>query len=310
MAMGSSIQHSTGEGVWNLARRQHGVVARRQLLGLGLDAQGIQHRLRRGRLHRVEQGIYAVGRSELSRKGWWMAAVLGCGSRAALSHSSAGALWGLGRELRGCREVSIPGTSARRRPRIRVHRRPGLRDEDLTARDGIPVTTPIRTMIDLAARVGDYELERLINEADKLDILDPITLHGRLTEYPGQRGVGSLRRLLGDRLFQLTDSELERRFLRLVRRARLPLPETQRRINGYLVDFYWPDLKLVVETDGLQYHRTPTQQVRDRRRDQAHTAAGFAHLRFTHAQVRYEADDVLATLVATIGRLQGTLAAA
>ncbi|HEX5609676.1 MAG TPA: DUF559 domain-containing protein [Solirubrobacterales bacterium] len=233
-----------------------------------------------------------------------MAAVLSCGSRAALSHSSAAALWGLGRELRSCVEVSVPFASPRRRPGIRVHRRPKLREDDVTERFGIAVTNPVRTIIDQAARTDEAGLERLVNNADKLDLVDPVTLLAALARYPGQRGVGSLRALLGDRIFLLTDSELERRFLRLVRRARLPVPETQRRVNGYLVDFFWPDLGLVVETDGLRYHRTPTQQVRDHRRDQAHTAAGFTHLRFTHAQVRYEAEDVRATLVKTIRRLE------
>jgi very-short-patch-repair endonuclease len=98
------------------------------------------------------------------------------------------------------------------------------------------------------------------------------------------------------RTFTLTDSELERRFLQLVRKAGLPQPLTQQRVNGYLVDFYWPELKLVVETDGLRYHRTATQQSRDRERDQAHVAAGLIALRFTHAQVRYDPARVVETL--------------
>ncbi|HVQ60421.1 MAG TPA: type IV toxin-antitoxin system AbiEi family antitoxin domain-containing protein [Solirubrobacterales bacterium] len=296
--------HSISKAVWALVDRQHGVVARRQLIGLGVGEEAIRHRLATGRLRRVERGIYAVGRPELSREGRWMAAVLSCGSRAALSHSSAAALLGLGRELRGCVEVSVPYVSPRRRPGIRVHRRPKMREADVVERFGVPVTAPIRTIIDQAAWTDEAGLERLVNNADKLDLVDPVTLLAALARYPGQRGVGSLRALLGDRIFLLTDSELERRFLRLVRGARLPVPETQRRVNGYLVDFFWPDLELVVETDGLRYHRTPTQQLRDHRRGQAHTAAGFAHLRFTHAQVRYEAEDVRATLVRTIRRLE------
>src|SRR6185436_2459930 len=113
-----------------------------------------------------------------------------------------------------------------------------------------------------------------------------------------------LRRLLDSDTFTLTDSDLERRFLRLVAGADLPLPKTQVWLNGYRVDFYWPDLELVVETDGLWYHRTPSQQKMDRLRDQAHTAAGLTQLRFTAAQVRFEPRKTLATLKAVIARLQ------
>lgn len=116
-----------------------------------------------------------------------------------------------------------------------------------------------------------------------------------------------MRRILDRRTFALTDSELERRFLPITRAAGLPLPETGRKLNGFKVDFYWPDLGLVVETDGLRYHRTPAQQARDRMRDQAHTASGLTCLRFTHAQVRFEADHVRATLAAVVRRLKFSL---
>lgn len=229
-----------------------------------------------------------------------MAAVLSCGSRAVLSHRSAATLWGISLPSPAVIEISVPFASPRERPGIDVHRRPKLRATDITERRRIPVTAPIRTMIDIAHGLDSRLLERAINEADRLDLVDPESLCAALAEYPGQKGVGPLRALLGDRIFRLTDSELERRFLRLVERMRLPLPATQQQVNGYRVDFFWPDLGLVVETDGLRYHRTPAQQVRDRRRDQAHTAAGMAHLRFTHAQVRYEPAYVMATIKETV----------
>jgi very-short-patch-repair endonuclease len=119
----------------------------------------------------------------------------------------------------------------------------------------------------------------------------------------GERGASTLTRLLDRRVFRLTDSELERRFLRLVRSASQPVPQTGVRVNGYRVDFFWPDIGLVVETDGLRYHRTPAEQARDRRRDQLHTAAGLTTLRFTHAQVRFEPDEVKETLSRVVERL-------
>ncbi len=171
-------------------------------------------------------------------------------------------------------------------------------------RDGIPVTSIVRTFIDIAARLERSELERAVNEADRLDLIDPLALAESLAEHPGKHGVGRLRDMLGERTFRLTDSELERRFLRLVGEVGLPVPLTQQHLNGFRVDFYWPDLGLVVETDGLRYHRTPAQQAKDKRRDQAHLVAGFTPLRFTHAQICFEAGYVRFTLLAVANRLR------
>jgi very-short-patch-repair endonuclease len=168
---------------------------------------------------------------------------------------------------------------------------------------GIPVTSPIRTLADLATRLTEPHLEAAVNEADKLGLVDPERLRGALERMPRQRGVPALRRLLDSRVFRLTDSELERRFLRLVSSAALPMPETGREVNGFRVDFFWREFGLVVETDGLRYHRTPSQQARDRRRDQIHASAGMTTLRFTHEQVRFEPGYVRQTLLRVVARL-------
>jgi len=173
----------------------------------------------------------------------------------------------------------------------------------VTSRNGIPVTGLVRTFVDLAATQQAHRVERSINEADRLELIDPPTLRLELQAHRGEPGVRPLRTLLDRRTFRLTRSELERLFLPLAKRAGLPLPLTKRRVNGYEVDFYWPDLGLVVETDGLRYHRTPAEQARDRLRDQAHTAAGLTNLRFTHEQVRYEPEYVSSVLEATRRRI-------
>ncbi len=124
------------------------------------------------------------------------------------------------------------------------------------------------------------------------------------TASPRRRaGVRPLRTMLDRRTFRLTREQLERRFLPLAERVGLPLPLTKQWINGFEVDFYWPDLGFVIETDGLRYHRTPAEQARDRLRDQAHTAAGMTQLRFTHEQVYYEPEHVLSVLRPTARRL-------
>jgi len=286
-----------------LVRRQHGVVARRQLLALGLNEEAINHRLARGRLHAVGRGVYAVGRPVLSRDGRWMAALLRCGPVAALSHESAAAAWGIRGERAGAIEISVPAETNPRPTGIRVHRCIRLTSKDLSSARGIPVTSIAQTLVDLAHRLPPAELEAAINEADKRDLISPEELRGRLDEFAGVPGVAPLRRLLDCHTFVLTDSELERRFLPIARAAGLTLPLTGETLDGFKVDFYWPDLGLVVETDGLRYHRTPAQQARDRRRDQAHAAAGLTTLRFTHAQVRYEPDHVGETLAVVAARL-------
>jgi very-short-patch-repair endonuclease len=284
-------------------RKQHGVVTRAQLLEFGFGRRAIDRRISSGRLHPVLRGVYAVGRPELTRQGVWMAAVLRCGPGAALSHESAAALWGIRPERRREVEVSV---RAKRRPSVTglvVHRRACLEADRVTRHLGIPVTTPSVTLVDLAARLRRGELEAAISEADKLDLVDPEQLRAGLAELAGWPGVAALRQTLDRRTLALTDSELERRFLPLARRAGLPKPRTRTHVNGFKVDFYWPGIGLVVETDGLRYHRTPVQQARDQRRDQAHTAAGLTTLRFTHAQVTYEPDHVELTLAAVAARL-------
>jgi very-short-patch-repair endonuclease len=165
------------------------------------------------------------------------------------------------------------------------------------------VTSPSLTLVDLAS-IDRTGLERAVNEADRLDLIDPDALRTALEDYRGRRGAGRLRALLDRRTFRLTDSELERLFLPLVAQAGLPLPLPRQWLNGFRVDFFWPELRLVVETDGLRYHRTPAQQAHDKVRDQAHLAAGYTPLRFTHAQVRYEAGHVRSTLRAVAQRLE------
>jgi very-short-patch-repair endonuclease len=234
-----------------------------------------------------------------------MAAILACGPDAYLSHRSAGVLWGISQLANGPTEISHRAAQRCRRPGVRSHRRLGLGPDDVTVRSGIPVTAPLRTLVDLAAILEPARLERAVNEADRLDLVDPVRLREALESLRGQPGVGRLRTLLDRRTFRLTDSELERLFLALVAAAGLPPPLTRQWVNGFRVDFHWPELGLVVETDGLRYHRTPAQQAKDRVRDQVHAATGLTTLRFTHWQVRYEPEYVRETLTAVISRLCG-----
>lgn len=301
--MAASSLQPYARSVWALARAQHGVVARRQLLELGLTPSGIGHRLRSGRLHPVHRGIYAVGRPEIDQLGRWTAAVLSCGPRALLGHRSAAELWGLGAFRMSSVEIVVPGAVSRRRPGIRLHRNAYLDEAQRCVRRQIPVTDVVTTLVDLAIHLGDDQIEAAVNAADRAGLVDPERLRAALAARVPRPGSGRLRAILDRHDFNPTDSYLERRFLSLVRRAAVPAPVTQARVDGFRVDFYWPALGLVVETDGLRYHRTAFQQSRDLRRDQAHSAAGLETLRFSAAQVRDSPGDVQVTLVAVVTRL-------
>lgn len=299
----TNVQRSPVD-TWSLARRQHGVITRAQLLGLGWTREGIQHRIERARLHPVYRGIYAVGRPELCQMGRWMAAVLSCGPEALLGYRSAAALWGIVDQPPRRIEVVVPSNVNRRRPGIRVHRRAALRPEDRDRRQMIPLTTPAATLIDCASQIGRGSIEAAVNAADRLGLINPEALRLEIESIPVRPGVRVLRELLDRHSFARTDSPLERRFLTLIRSARLPIPQTQAQVNGYRVDFYWPELGLVVETDGLRYHRTPSQQAQDLKRDQAHVAAGLSTLRFAAAQVIHEPSEVVRTLRTVINQQQ------
>jgi very-short-patch-repair endonuclease len=309
--MGAKKLQPWSADAWELARKQHWVVTRAQLMGLGLGSKAIRHRLRNGRLHPVMRGVYAVGRPEVDSRGRWMAAVLACGPHAFLSHHSAAALLGIRDERPGPIEVVVPDHVARHHHGIRVHRRTGL----VSPSDGserwpatgsvaqIPVIGPVPTLVDLAMCLPTAELERAVNEASQRDLIDPESLREALDSIPPRPGVVRLRRLLDRDTFVLTETRLEQLFLPLARAAGLPLPQTQVWLNDYRVDFYWPDLGLIVEADSLRYHRTPAKQAADNRRDQAHIAAGLMPLRFSHREVRYEPAQVRRMLTIAAQRL-------
>jgi very-short-patch-repair endonuclease len=247
--------------------------------------------------------VFAVGRPEISQLGRMMAAILASGPGAVLSHLSAGGIWGISAPAAtGLTEITVP---AHRKPHpagVRIHRR-SLNAPDLGCREGIPVTSPIRTLLDLSGRLPAPRLEAAVVAADQLDLVDAGTLRSRLDGLSGEHGVAALRSVLDRRTFAIAESELERRFLSLARRTGLPLPETGARVHGLKLDFLWRELGLAVETDGLRYHRTPAQQARDRRRDQTLAAAGLTPLRFTYEQVTKRPAEVERTLRAVADRL-------
>ena len=279
-----------------LAARQHGVVERRQLLALGFTRAAIETRVRTGRLHRIHRSVYAVGHARLTRNGRFTAAALACGDGAVISHRSAAALWDLTREAPVNVDVTRVANGGRARPGITIHRTRRLPDHERAQVDGIPVTSVARTLLDLTDVVS---IDRPVAQADRLGLLDVHAIHRAVDDNPGRRGTKRLLQAIDTPI--LTRSELENRFLALVRTAGLPQPRVNAKVAGLEVDFHWPDHHLVVETDGLAFHRSRTAQERDREREAVLARAGLRTHRFTHRHVVGDPRGVEDTLRALLG---------
>jgi hypothetical protein len=274
-----------------LAARQHGVIATAQLAGLGLGRRGVAARAAAGRLHRIHRGVYAVGHPILTANGYRMAAVLACGPDAALSHASAAALWGIRPTSATRIDVSVPGRGGRReRTRLRVHRAASLRDDEVTEEEAIRVTTPARTLLDVASSLPRRALERALDQAEVLELFDLRALHAAVDRHRGERGAGVLATALERHTAgtTLTRSKLEERMLALCDCNGLPRPLVNAWVAGLEVDFYWPAQRLVVEADSYEFHRGRAAFERDRERDAILARAGHRALRFTHRQMKRE----------------------
>ncbi len=273
-----------------LAARQHGVVALRQVEQIGLSVGSLRHRLRSGRLHPVMRGVYAVGHTRLTAEGRWMAAVLALGPGAVLSHRSAAALLGIRPTARERIEVTAPSRRTKPRAGIQLHEA-SLRPEEITTRDAIPVTLPSRTLVDLCGVLSTDQLRRALEQAEILRVLD---LDALRSAARGRRGARALIVLLKEREIgaRRTRSELEQRFLELLRHTGLPLPETNVLLDAgsrsIEVDCLWRDAGLVVELDGLTTHHTRHRFEADRDRDRAMAVVGLTVVRVTWRQLHLD----------------------
>lgn len=289
-----------------LAGEQHGVVCRGQLLDAGVTATMIDKRVARGRLVPLHRGVYAVGHAHLRPNGYRLAAVLAVGARAVLSHRDAAALHGL-RSGGGTRiDVSTP-KERRSTQRIRVHGRRALDARDVTQVDGIPVTTVERTLVDLAEVVPADALRKALGEAERQRVLDTKAIEEALKRRRGRRGTATakLRAALADLAAHgatLTRSHLEDRFLTVLEAHRLPRPTTNAHVAGYEFDAVWHAQRLAVELDGWETHRTRRAFQHDRIKGNAIQAAGYAFLRFTHADVVRRPDGVAADVAQQLSR--------
>jgi hypothetical protein len=288
------------------AGRQGGVVGRSQLLAIGLSGPSIDRRVRAGRLHILHRGVYAVGHTAIGVVGWRWAAVLACGAGAVLSHGSAAAAWDLRASSSPRMHVTVPSCGGRaRRPSMQVHRM-RLAAEETTTFDGLPITTPARTLLDLAATgLRGRRLETVLDRAEHLRLVDFGALRSMLAARPGARGVRALDTILARYAPGSVDtrSVLEDIVLDLCDEHEIPRPQVNVVIEGSVRDFHWPDRRLVVEADSYTWHRSPSALDDDRERDVRLALAGYAVLRFTYEQCTkrrdYVASSILRALVAS-----------
>jgi len=275
---------STNLQIAQMAGRQYGVVARQQL-PIGQDA--VDHRCRTGLLHRVHRGVYAVGHLGLGQEARWLAAVLACGDGAVLSHRSGAALWAI--RLGELFRPEVTTEYDQRHAAITTHRG-RLAAADRTTHRGIPVTSPSRTLADLAHVLDRDELTRALREAMFRRLYDPNAIEDALTRRPSR----ALKDLLTEA--SVTQSMMEDRFLAICTRHRLPRPDTQHRIGAKRYDFAWPQHKVVVETDSWLAHANQVAFQADRSQTNALQLAGWLVLRFTWADLTRRSRATAATV--------------
>ena len=298
-----SGNRSLDRAVADLARTQHGVVARNQLVTLGFGESAIEMRLSRGRLHRVHQGIYAVGYALLTQEGRWMAAVLAGGPGAVLSHRAAAALWGIQRRAH---TIEISCRRHLDRPGIRSYR-VRLPSGEITVEAGIPVTTPSRTLFDLAAVVSRDQLRRAMHETEVRRLWDSLSLPDLLRRHPRRPGASALRAVMETPGGSGPRNDFEELFLALLERAGLPRPVMNQPlwVGGRFIapDCMWREQRVIVELDGYETHRTRAAYESDRARDRLLTAHGWRVMRITWRQLETEPQAVLRDLRPILDRI-------
>jgi predicted transcriptional regulator of viral defense system len=301
---GRNVDDPLDRRVSEYAASQHGTVAVRQLVSLGMSASAVRGRVASGRLHRIHSGVVAVMPPKLlTRKGAIMAATLACRPGTMASKRAASALYELRLAQRAWIDVTTPGVKGHRREGIRVHNGTTLAAADVTVIDNIPCTSLARTLLDICEDAPRREVERAMDVAEQREILDVCAIDDVLARANGRRGAKLLRAVLAEHNVgsTLTRNDLEEAFLAICRAVELPpdavnvwipFPEG----SGAEADFLWRRQRLVVEVDGRSVHATKRAFQSDRRRDQRLMLLGWRVVRFTWQQVMYEAAYVAATL--------------
>jgi very-short-patch-repair endonuclease len=291
------------EQIRSLAARQHGVVSRAQLLELGLRLYQIEARVRCGRLRPLHRGVYLVGPMEVPRARP-MAAILCCGESAVLGRRSAAVQWQTMEPSADPKdvEVIVPPEERRQRPGVRAYRT-ALHADEVTTLHGIPITTPARTLYDLAGSIAGRDLEQVLAETLARQLTDTARIAALMKRYEDRPASRRVVALLGDDAGPaLTRSAAEEALLAMIRRAQLPRPEINVRVHGHEVDLYWRKERLVAEMDGFAFHGSRRSFEADRRRDAVLAAGGLRVMRVTWRQLEGEPEALLVRLAQALIR--------
>jgi very-short-patch-repair endonuclease len=257
--------------------------------------------------------VYALPHTEDVPLAAETAALLACGEGAVLSHHSAAVLWQLRPGTARPVHVTIEGHRGCPAPSgVRVHRSTAIVDADIRIHHGLPVTSPARTFLDVAPTLTDRDVERLLAEGLFVRrIVTQAEIDSVLERAGGHPGRARLARVAGVRTHSRTESPPEEELLTLIRAAALPEPQTQANVLGYRPDFYWPELRLVVEVDAHGTHGSPARFEADRRRDaRLLTEAGIVVIRLTKAMIDDRPLEAVVLVARAIGQREGMLRAA
>jgi very-short-patch-repair endonuclease len=287
-----------------LAGRKHGILTEEQLRGLGLSRGQVGRELASGRIRRLYRGVYLLG-PLLSQRGRELAAVLACSPSAVLSHRSAARYWKLLPYPADPApvDVTVAGRNPGRPRGIRVHRVTALDRREGRIRDEVPVTSPARTILDLAGSSTDRELEQAVAEALALRLTNRSELVAMIDRHPRRPGVRALRALLdAEHAPARTRSPAEERLLTLIRRAGLPEPEVNAQLGRWEVDFLWREQRLVVEVDGYASHSSPRAFERDRLKTAELQDGGFFVRRISANALRQDPQASVEPIARALGR--------
>jgi len=279
------------------------MVAAAQLYQVGITKRAIEWRIRAGVLHPKFRGVYSFGCGELPPLAYEQGALLACGEHAFLSHLSAAFVWGLRKAAPVDVDVSLVGRYRRSSDGIRVHRIGAIDRRDVRFHEGIWMSSPARAVLEIAAIGTAQELAAAIDEGLAHRLFTPRELKEVLARNRPCRGAARLAAVLGDETATATSrSRTEKRLLRLLRDAGLPLPETNVKFGRFELDFFWRRERLVVEVDGYPFHRGPAAFNRDREKDLVLGGAGIEVLRFTGDHVSDRSPMVLARIAGELAR--------
>jgi len=289
-----------------LAGRQRTIVGHEQLLAMGFSRRVIAHWVNRGRFQVVFHGVYSVIRGELPPLAREQAALLACGQHAFLSHRTGAAIWGLAPGFPAEVEISVVGRRCASRKGIRVHEIKAIHSGEVLRHEGLWVSSPARAVLELAATGTAYELTRAIDEGLAHPRFSPEELRAVLQRNRPCRGAARLAEILGDETATATSrSRKEKRLLRLLRAAGLPLPETNVPFGRFELDFFWRRERLAVELDTFPFHRGPGAFNRDREKDLLARDAHIDLIRFTDDHVENRPTMVVARIAGELARRAG-----